>query len=77
MQKKIEVNLYWMMNHLVHQWTIHTIYIMDWTEDPAEEKVICLWDDDYYNEHKQELYSRLVNFISVTADKIKIYLKEE
>lgn len=77
-QNKLLVTLYWMMNHLVHQWTIHRIVLIESNNDESDKNhIICYWNDEYYETHKEELYPRYISFLSITATEIKIYLKGE
>lgn len=69
--KKLKVSVYWLVNHIIHG--EHDLVFIDNDTD----KMICKWADDYYNEHRQELYERLVSFISVGKNIIKVFLKGE
>ena len=69
--KNLEVNVYWLVNHMIHG--SHDVVFID--NDTF--KTICKWADDYYNEHRQELHARLVSFISVGNSIIKVFLKGE
>lgn len=75
-QIKLDVSLYWLLNHLIH-YNDHKLLIFDSKEPYEKDFFICEWDDLYYQDHKEELYPRIVSFMVIVEDRIKVYLKEE
>ena len=76
MQKHLDISVYWLVNHIIHGY--HKMIFIEplQTEDDTIDHVICEWDDDYYKEHKQEVHKRIISFIVVTKNIIKVYLKK-
>lgn len=62
------VNVFWLVNHIIHNY--HDLIFID-----KDENEICVWNDDYYKEHKEELHKMNINFISINAKYVKVYLK--
>ena len=77
MKKNFEVNVYWFVNHIVHNYH-KMIFIESHQELSGEwqDNFICEWGDYYYYTHKGEIHSRIVDFISVDKKEIIVYLKE-
>ena len=75
-QKTFNMTLYWLMNHIIH-YNDHKLKIYEAREPYEKDFFICEWDDTYYQEHKQDLYPRIVSFILVVKNEIKVYLKEQ
>lgn len=70
--EKITVN--WLVNHMIHNW--HDMVFLSSEEPYDVDHVICEWNDDYYREHKEELYKMNVTLITVTDKKIRVFVKE-
>ena len=40
------------------------------------DNFICTTLDNYYSEHRKELYEKIIHYITITPYEIKVYLKE-
>lgn len=73
-QKTLQVSVYWLLNHMIHNF--HKVRFIETNNEPSDEPYfICSWNDDYFNSHKEEIYNRIVSFISVCENVIKVYVK--
>lgn len=54
------------------------LYLYEQSEETGMyDKFICQKWDNYYEEHKEELFQREVYFVSIEEDHTEIYLRKE
>ena len=71
----MKVTLDWVVNSLINHVSLKSD-IFESNGRAGEEKYICTTWDQYYEEHKQELYKRIVYFINIpTAGNGQIYIR--
>lgn len=75
-QIKLRVSVYWLMNHLIHNH--HEVLFIESNNDSSDKKhIICKWNDKFYQEHKFVLHERLISFITITENEIRVYLVKD
>lgn len=68
------VKVSWLVNNMIADFN-KVIFIK--TEKITHKSIVlCKWQDDYYKQHKEELYNYEINFISLDDDTLKIFIKE-
>ena len=75
----MKLTIYDLVNHIIHNW--HEMVFLHAVQDESDkgfhEHIICKWNDDFYNEHKQDLYKIEVSFFTITPTEIRVFLKED
>ena len=73
-----DVSVYWLVNHIIHNWHDLVFYKSNPVNDDRVyvDIKICAWNDEYYQNHKQEIYDLKVSFISVNKKEIKVFVKD-
>ena len=75
--KAQHVNLFTLLEIILHN--VHCpVYIYEKNEETGMyDKLICQKWDNYYEEHKEELFQREVYFMSIDEDRDEIFLRKE
>ena len=67
-----------LMCNLIHNW--HEVVFLYSIKNPEtdnwDDVVICKWNDEYYQEHKEELHKEVIDFITVTNKEIRVFLRK-
>ena len=66
------------MCNLIHNWhEVRFIYsVKNPDTDEWDDVKVCDWGDEYYKEHKEELYKQVIDFVEVTDKEIKVFLRK-
>ena len=75
MSKKVTVE--WLVNHMIHNWHEMVFVKSIYKDDEWKETILCKWDDNYYQNHKQEIYKWNVTLLSVNNTTIKVFVEDE
>lgn len=70
-----QVTVEWLVNHMIHNW--HEVVFIKSIYQAGEwkETILCKWDDNYYQNHKQEIYEWKISFISINNETIKVFVE--
>lgn len=72
----MSATFYDIINGLIDH-TDSNIFIYESDGRGEHEVFICEWMDEYYKEHKEELYKRKFYFMGIHKDRIEIYVRPE
>lgn len=69
------VNVWWLVNSMITDLD-HPMNFYEKDEN-GNYQIVCSWNDAIYKRCKDELYTREINWITITDNELKIYLKRK
>ena len=66
----VKVKVSWLVNSLIAD-TDRVVFV----ESQNNEKIICYWLDDYYKEHREEIWEYVIDFIKIEKNITKVFCK--